>query len=179
MTYAAQVQITAATAVDTAHICYRKARRDCYRIHGLLTHPRTMEAAKIAVWCLYLGAVVAYALGQSARILVDTGAKAIQQWAESEVQSCIAIEVPQPQTITEPDHFRDVTKMVPVPAPAMAQVISQPVATLTIRTEAPADLASLTSAELRRRCQSAGIRWRNAHGQGRHLSKAEMISALG
>ena len=67
------------------------------------------------------------------------------------------------------------------PAPAMAQTITAPVATLTIptesSTEAPADLASLTSAELRRRCQSAGVKWRNAHGT-RHLSKAEMVQAL-
>jgi hypothetical protein len=179
--------ITANSAIDTAAICYRKARNDCYRIHSLLTHPRTVQAAKIAVWCLYLGAVVAYALGQSARILVDAGAKAIQQWAESEVQSCIATEAPQPQTITEPDHFRDVTKMIPVPAPAMAQAITAPVATLTIRTEAPSTeapaelasiLASMTSTELRKECQSAGVKWRNAHGKGRHLTKAAMVEAM-
>ncbi len=82
MTYAAQVQITAATAVDTAHICYRKARRDCYRIHGLLTHPRTVEAAKIAIWSLYVGAVIAYALGQSARIL-------LQSWVDAQVSSAL------------------------------------------------------------------------------------------
>lgn len=172
--YTSLLTITANSAIDTAHICYRKARRDCYRIHALLTHPRTVESAKIAVWCLYLGAVVAYALGQSARILVDTGAKAIQQWAESEVQSCIAIEAPTAAIEAMP---------APAPAPAMAQAITQPVAVAVVKveapsTEAPADLASLTSAELRRQCQAAGIRWRNAHGQGRHMSKGEMIAAL-
>ena len=171
--YTANLTITANSAIDTAAICYRKARRDVRRIHGLLTHPRTMEAAKIAIWSLYVGAVVAYALGQSARILVDTGAKAIQQWAESEVQSCIAIEAPTAAI-----------EAMPAPAPAMAQAITQPVAVAVVKVEAPkgpeapADLASLTSAELRRQCQAAGIKWRHAHGQGRHLSKAEMLQAL-
>jgi hypothetical protein len=57
----------------------------------------------------------------------------------------------------------------------MAATISQPVAVAVVKVEAP---KTMTSAELRRRCQSAGIKWRNAHGQGRHLSKGEMIAAL-
>ena len=169
--YSSLLTITANSAIDTATICYRKARRDCYRIHALLTHPRTVEAAKIAVWCLYLGAVVAYALGQSARILVDTGAKAIQQWAESEVQSCIAIEAPTAAI-----------EAMPEPQPIAATAIAESVVTLTIPTEAPADLASIlasmTSTELRKECQSAGVKWRNAHGKGRHLTKAAMVEAM-
>jgi hypothetical protein len=83
---------------------------------------------------------------------------------------------PQPQPIIE-------AMPETTPAPAMAHTITEPVVSVTIRTEAPkgteapADLATLTSAELRRRCQSAGVKWRNAHGT-RHLSKAEMVQAL-
>jgi hypothetical protein len=174
MTYVAQLTITANSAIDTAAICYRKARRDCYRIHGLLTHPRTVQAAKIAVWCLYLGAVVAYALGQSARILVDAGAKAIQQWAEAEVAACLPTDhIPDAGKMVEADPF---APTVNPHYPAMAATITAPVAVAVVKVEAP---KPVTSAELRRQCQAAGIRWRNAHGQGRHLSKAEMISALG
>ncbi|MDX2212309.1 MAG: hypothetical protein SFY66_03375 [Oculatellaceae cyanobacterium bins.114] len=32
--------------------------------------------------------------------------------------------------------------------------------------------------ELRKQCQQAGIKWRNAHGKNKHLKKAEMIEAL-
>lgn len=39
-------------------------------------------------------------------------------------------------------------------------------------------IATVRSAELRRYCSEAGIRWRNAHGQGRHLSSEEMRQAL-
>lgn len=39
-------------------------------------------------------------------------------------------------------------------------------------------IATVRSAELRRYCSEAGIRWRNAHGKGRHLSTAEMRAAL-
>lgn len=38
--------------------------------------------------------------------------------------------------------------------------------------------ATLTVAQLRPLCQSAGVQWRNAHGRCKHLSKAEMIAAL-
>ena len=41
------------------------------------------------------------------------------------------------------------------------------------------DLATLPNTELRKRCQSAGIKWRNAHGTNKHLSKNQMITALG
>ncbi len=37
------------------------------------------------------------------------------------------------------------------------------------------DLATLPNTELRKRCQSAGIKWRNAHGTNKHLSKNQMI----
>ncbi len=32
--------------------------------------------------------------------------------------------------------------------------------------------------QLRQQCQSAGIKWRDAHGKNKHLKKAEMIEAL-
>ncbi len=41
------------------------------------------------------------------------------------------------------------------------------------------DLAMMPNTELRRLCQSAGIKWRNAHGTNKHLSKNQMITALG
>jgi hypothetical protein len=99
-----------------------------------------------------------------------------QRWAEAEVQSCLA---------TEPtaDHIPDAGEMVPDPfgptanphyAPAMAATIAEPVAALVVPV---AKAKTPTTAELRRQCQAAGIKWRNAHGK-KHLSKAEMIAAL-
>jgi len=98
-----------------------------------------------------------------------------QRWAEAEVASCLP---------TKPDHIPDASKMVeadpfsptvnehyPTVPAAMA-----PVATLVVKAEPAAQ--PVTSAELRRQCQDAGIKWRNAHGKGRHLSKGEMIAAL-
>jgi hypothetical protein len=38
--------------------------------------------------------------------------------------------------------------------------------------------AALTSGQLRKECQSHGIKWRNAHAEGKHLKKAEMVQAL-
>lgn len=90
-----------------------------------------------------------------------------QEWVDATVAECLpsesAVEA-DPFAPAENPHY-----------PAMAQAITAPVATLVVKVDAP---KTLTSAELRRQCQAAGIKWRNAHGQGRHLSKAEMISAL-
>lgn len=40
------------------------------------------------------------------------------------------------------------------------------------------ELASLTSHQLRPICQHHGVKWRNAHGKGKHLTKTEMRAAL-
>lgn len=119
----------------------------------------------------------------------------VQRWAESEVQSCLTTESTEaptaPQPITESTAPQPIEAPQPQPQPiaqpAIAQVITEAI-TLTIPTEsstdteAPADLASIlatmTSAELRKECQSAGIRWRNARGQGKHLAKAAMVEAM-
>jgi hypothetical protein len=35
---------------------------------------------------------------------------------------------------------------------------------------------TMTSLELRQVCEKSGIKWRNSHGKGKHLRKAEMIA---
>jgi hypothetical protein len=93
-----------------------------------------------------------------------------QKWVDATVAECLPA-----------DHIPDAGEMVESDPtnqhyPAMAAIIAEPVATLVVKVEAAPK--PVTSAELRRQCQAAGIRWRNAHGQGRHLSKAEMLQAL-
>lgn len=46
------------------------------------------------------------------------------------------------------------------------------------RVSAIPDYRSLTTPALRKACTPKGIRWRDAHGKGRHLKKAEMLEAL-
>lgn len=40
------------------------------------------------------------------------------------------------------------------------------------------DYSVLNPYQLRKECQARGIRWRNAHGKNRHLTKAQMVEAL-
>jgi len=90
-------------------------------------------------------------------------------WAEGHVQASLTADhVPDAGNMVEPNHFVEPNKMV---QPA---TMAPPVAVRVI----PVGGATVTSAELRRQCQAAGVRWRNAHGPSRHLTKAEMISAL-
>ena len=49
---------------------------------------------------------------------------------------------------------------------------------LEVANQPELDLAAMPNTELRKRCQSAGIKWRNAHGKNLHLSKLEMLTAL-
>ena len=94
-------------------------------------------------------------------------------WAEGHVQASLnadlnADHIPDAGNMVEPNHFVSTNKMV---RPA---TMATPVAVRVV----PIGGATVTSAELRRQCQAAGIRWRNAHGKGRHLTKTEMIAAL-
>ena len=186
MTYAAQLQITATTALDTAAICYRKARRDCQRIHALVTHPRTVEAAKIAVWTLYLGAVIAYALGQSARIIV-------QHWVDAQVASALE---PTTDTLTGAemviaeteaellDTLLTAIEADAQPAPANPDQWLIDLADEAAQRPGPpqsdwqAYLATMNTTNLRRHCTESGITWKDAHGHNRHLTKAQMIAAI-
>jgi hypothetical protein len=180
MTYAESLTITANTALDTAHICYRKARRDCYRIHALLTHPRTVEAAKIAVWCIYIGAVVAYTLGQTARIIV-------QDWADTTVKSCLekpaAIEddLPSlPELLTEAAALTRAVEDAPANPDQWLIDLADEAAQRPGPTQADwqAYLASMNTTNLRRHCAESGIQWKDARGKNRHMTKAQMIDAL-
>lgn len=40
------------------------------------------------------------------------------------------------------------------------------------------DFSKLDPFELRKICQQQGIKWRNAHGKNKHLSKPEMLAAI-
>jgi hypothetical protein len=42
----------------------------------------------------------------------------------------------------------------------------------------PSNWTTMTSLELRQACKKSGIKWRNSHGKGKHLRKAEMIALL-
>lgn len=63
------------------------------------------------------------------------------------------------------------------PAQAMAIAFLPDLAVEVVTVPTPATVPS--SHELRKLCQSAGVKWRNVHGQGKHLTKPEMMQALG
>jgi hypothetical protein len=199
LSYFNLLSITANSAVDTAHICYRKGRRDVHRIQALLTHPTTVKAAKMTIWCLYIGAVLAFALGQTARIL-------IQSWVEAEV-ACALVPLqlesqvepkPDPELQSDPELAQSDPELKPElesaqsepqvepkpdpdpqaephlePIPALAQAMATPVPVVKVPVAPTPSVASL-----RKRCSAAGIRWRNGQGQGQPMSKSQMLAAL-
>ena len=104
---------------------------------------------------------MAVALGQLAFWSVVWCYAKAAAWAEGHVQASLNADL-------NADHIPDAGNMV---RPA---TMATPVAVRVV----PIGGATVTSAELRRQCQAAGIRWRNAHGPSRHLTKTEMIAAL-
>ena len=85
------------------------------RVHAIATHPRTVQAAKVAVWCLYLGAVVAYALGQTVRIYA-------QHWVDAQVSASLPAEVAPVAAEMTADPFAPEVNPLPVvvaPVPAL------------------------------------------------------------
>jgi hypothetical protein len=76
------------------------------------------------------------------------------------------------------------------PVATMAQTIARPDAVLVVEIpeaemEALAiacdirNYQAMSAIELRKECGAQGVKWRNAHGKSKHLSKAEMLEALG
>ena len=140
---------------------------------AVMTIPAVLTAARwgVLTWDVLTGTEarqtyrwigsMAIALGQLAFWSVVWCYAAAAAWAEGHVQASLNADL-------NADHIPDAGNMV---RPA---TMATPVAVRVV----PIGGATVTSAELRRQCQAAGIRWRNAHGPSRHLTKTEMIAAL-
>jgi len=61
---------------------------------------------------------------------------------------------------------------------SVAKSIPVAVKSIALPIKAAATLDGVKAIELRKLCQAAGIKWRNAHGTNKHLSRSEMVSAL-
>ncbi len=62
--------------------------------------------------------------------------------------------------------------------PARWQPSSRVVSQTPVVQESTKPPVRVTVEQLRKECQKAGIKWRNAHGKNKHLKKDEMIAAL-
>lgn len=78
--------------------------------------------------------------------------------------------VEMPAEIPTQDEVDAVMEALTIAAAPLAVVES-------IEVDSP-NWAAIAPVQLRKECQLRGIRWRNAHGENRHLKKAEMIEAL-
>ena len=158
-TYTANLTITAQAAWATWYTFSDRACNDTAIVYRW--YLQTFFSAQAQARYIWIGEMLG--------CLIALAILYLQQWAENQVQaSRTADHVHDAGNMVEPNHFVEPNKMV---QPA---TMASPVAVRVI----PIGGATVTSAELRRQCQSAGIRWRNAHGPSRHLTKAEMISAL-
>ena len=79
------------------------------------------------------------------------------------------------------DIAEDLAAAIAPASVTMAKAIARPGAVLSIP-DAPIvtsnHYATLTAVQLRKECSAQNIKWRNAHGTSKHLSKSAMLSAL-
>ncbi len=93
-----------------------------------------------------------------------------------------ASAAPTPQPVATPNPTIEPVKAVPAPQnePEIEQA-AEPTALAAVPSPADTCEALIRAAKataLRRYCTEAGIRWRDAHGKGKHLSTGEMRQAL-
>jgi hypothetical protein len=77
---------------------------------------------------------------------------------------------------------KPIPEVVPVAAVAAAMsapvaIAVEPVEQVEVVTE-PDNYQGMTSAQLRKECSRHGIQWRNARGEGKHLTKPQMLAEL-
>lgn len=64
-----------------------------------------------------------------------------------------------------------------IAAPTVEQVWCDAIVPF-VRRQIARDWSAMKPAELRQACQQQGVKWRNAHGKNKHLTKGQMIAAL-
>jgi hypothetical protein len=109
--------------------------------------------------------------------IVGAGYYGIEEPIEAEVLALPASPVigllpPAAEPITEVLYFPLPVLVTPVVTISGLLPAAISAATVTV------DLNELTPQELRKRCQQAGIKWRNAKGRNKHLSKYDMVTLL-
>ena len=161
MTYAANIQITANTAWTTWYTASTHATEATEA--AIAWYLQTFFSPEASARYEEIGKILGFAmvctvaLGQTARILV-------QHWIDGQ-QLPAAIEEDttegQPQEATEnPDQW-----LIELADEAAAPTVVE-------------FLEALTTPVLRRECAERGITWKNARGQNRHLTKAQMVAAI-
>jgi hypothetical protein len=175
MTYAAQLAITATSAWQT---WYQASDRACrYTAAAWQWYTATFFSEKVTATYCTIGEII----GHIAILIILMGRICrlhVQAWVDSEVEASAA-PAPVEDMLQLPDPMEEAATLAekPAPAPAAAAAMAEPVAIAVIPAEP--DYADMNSAQLRKECSKAGIQWRNAHGRNKHMSKGEMLKALG
>ena len=101
--------------------------------------------------------------------------------SDPELDEDIAEAIAKLDASRDPGLDEDIAAIAPA-AVTLAKSIARPGAVLSIPTEEAIvktnQYATLTAVQLRKECSAQNIRWRNAHGTSKHLSKSAMLSIL-
>lgn len=170
MNYLFTVTTIARSAAEVLAVLDRQARKDTrkvvrpiVRLAQILTGKQAIATYRSLGQLFMICCQVAIALGMTARDAWE--------WAMAKLDAYAASCEAQPE-ITEAIEAAEEPAMehriVPFQRPAMAQATAMVVELF----------ASMSAVELRRECAKLGVKWRNAHGDNKHLSKDEMLSAL-
>jgi hypothetical protein len=135
-------------------------------MQDLLTTAATLTEAAIALFIILGVATIPRRSPSPGQLEIEFSPTAI---SESQVEPAI---VPDPWSLpTEPAAVEPAAAPLFPPYPYLLLLPAAPVEVEPIWSE-------MTPHQLRQSCQQQGIKWRNAHGRNRHLSKREMVAAL-
>jgi hypothetical protein len=161
MTYAANIQITANTAWTTWHTASHHATEATEA--AIAWYRETFFSPEASARYEEIGKILGFvmactvACGMTARIIV-------QHWIDGQVAAAMVEDTtegqPQEATTENPDQW-----LIDLADEAAAPTVVE-------------FLEALTTPVLRRECSERGITWKNARGQNRHLTKAQMVAAI-
>lgn len=101
--------------------------------------------------------------------LDDDIAEAIDDWASIADTDMAEAVTPSPVTLAK--SIARSTAVRSIPTAVQLSIPTPPIAQSN-------HYATLTAVQLRKECSAQNVKWRNAHGTSKHLSKAEMLTAL-
>lgn len=168
-TTTAQSAYTALCLVDRiARRHTRYTKRFCWSVYNTLTSDEAIALYQyIWAWC-QVAYLVVVALATMAQEQVDIFVEGCQ--SVEEVAAYVEPLTGQSCPIEIPDVSVELPEVVEVAAmitiDGNCDNLVEPI------------YSNMSAVELRKECQSYGIKWRNAHGKGKHLLKEEMVALL-
>ncbi len=101
-----------------------------------------------------------------------------QLWADSQPKEVYQSEMAKPYPQVEDGVNASACQTETLLKPLQPEELPTEIATPTLEVALQPELAAMPNTSLRKLCSQRGIKWRNAYGTNKHLTKPQMIDIL-